>query len=246
MSAVILSSLFASWQRPGAVKNLKISEFDGAVLVDDVHIISVCDHKTGVGGAARLGLKPKLFQRIKQYLTYVRPCMTNGSEIDNVFILPDGKITKLLNLMRFMETELKISIPSATEVRKIGSTAVAKNCTEGEARVVAQQMAHDPRVATQYYQAIRGAKDAKKAFDTLAGVFDGPSTSNVDEQPKLWDSVSNEIVREKFKEYIARGKPPKQSACDGVLKDKTSKQVRDKVRTIITRLADKINNNHYY
>ena len=85
-----------------------------------------------------------------------------------MFILPDGnKISKIANVIRFMEHELSVSIPSATEVRKIGSTGVARHCTEGEARVVARQMSHDPRVSAQYYQAIRGAKDAKTAFPTV-------------------------------------------------------------------------------
>lgn len=67
-------------------------------------------------------------------------------DIDNVFLLPGGKkVVKISNIIRFMESELKVEIPSATEVRKIGATAVAKKCTEGEARVVARQMAHDPR-----------------------------------------------------------------------------------------------------
>ena len=52
-----------------------------------------------------------------------------------------------------MEAELKISIPSAIEV-KIVSTAVAKKCTEGEARVVAKQMLHDIRVSVKFYQAV--------------------------------------------------------------------------------------------
>ena len=32
---------------------------------------------------------------------------------------------------------------------------MAKNCEEKDASIVARQMAHDPRVSAQYYQAIK-------------------------------------------------------------------------------------------
>lgn len=71
---------------------------------------------------------------------------------------------------------MKISIPTPTEVRKIGSTEVAKNCTEAEMRMVARQMSHDPRVAAQYYQHVRGAEHAKKAYDTMESVIQSSSS----------------------------------------------------------------------
>lgn len=63
-----------------------------------------------------------------------------------------------------MQSQLKIDIPSATTVRKIGATAIARSCSESEARIVSRQMAHDPHVSANYYEAIKGAKDAKRAF----------------------------------------------------------------------------------
>ena len=119
-SALALSALFSSWQRPGAVQNLTLKQFENAVLIGDTRIVSVTEHKTGVGGAARLGFNPELYERITEYLSYVRPCMiTMNEDIDYVFILPDGKkIVKLANLIRFMEAELKILIPSATVCQK--------------------------------------------------------------------------------------------------------------------------------
>ena len=65
---------------------------------------------------------------------------------------------------------MQVLIPNPTDVRKLGSTSVDKNCSEEEARIVCKQMAHDPRVAAQYYHAVRGKKDAKKAFDTISAV----------------------------------------------------------------------------
>ena len=85
-----------------------MKEFEKAVMVDGVHVVSVTDHKTRFGGAARLMLDKKLFR----------------------------------NLQYFMEGELYISNPSATEVRRIGATVVARSCFEGKARVVSRQMSH--------------------------------------------------------------------------------------------------------
>lgn len=50
----------AVMQRPAAVKNLILCQFQKAVKVDNVHVASVMDHKTGVGGAARLMFNPDL------------------------------------------------------------------------------------------------------------------------------------------------------------------------------------------
>ena len=50
----------AVMQIPAAVKNLILCQFQKAVKVDYVHVASVTDHKTGVGGAARLMFNPDL------------------------------------------------------------------------------------------------------------------------------------------------------------------------------------------
>lgn len=138
MTALLLSVLFGSWQRPGAVINLKLHQFQNAVKIDEVYVASVLEHKTGIGGAARLMFDERLHNRMMQYLKYVRPCI-DDKECDNIFLMPDGaKVKSVNNLIRFMQNELHIDIPTATKVRKIGATAVARQCTESEARIVAK------------------------------------------------------------------------------------------------------------
>ncbi len=56
MAAVMLSSLYESWQRPGAVCNCLLSEWQKGSLIDDNYVISVTEHKTGLGGTAKLVL----------------------------------------------------------------------------------------------------------------------------------------------------------------------------------------------
>ncbi len=58
---------------------------------------------------------------------------------------------------------------------------------------------------------MRGAKDAKKAVDTLTTCFDDDQ-----QQPPLWDDKSVAILQEKFKDYMARLKaPPRKGGSAG-------------------------------
>lgn len=227
MTAVLLSVLFGSWQRPGAVVNLKLHQFHNALKVDDVYVASVLDHKTGIGGAAKLMFDAKLYGRMNEYLKYIRPAIVSyeNKEVDNVFLMPDGsKVKNVNNLIRFMQNEINIDIPTATQVRKIGATAVARKCTEDEARIVAKQMAHDSRVSAKYYQAVRGAGDAKQAFDTMSKVLET-------EEPLSRLSWDLEEIMTMFSDYIDNYKTPSLNVCHDLMPQVDSKKLQDKVRT---------------
>ena len=109
-----------------------------------------------------------LYNRVNKYIKYIRPRLVDHSEpitSDILFLSPSGQqITNVGHIITFMQSQLKIDISSATTVRKIGATAIARSCSESEARIVSRQMAHDPRVSANYYEA---TKDAKRAFDTM-------------------------------------------------------------------------------
>jgi hypothetical protein len=67
-------------------------------------------------------------------------------------VLPGSKsIDKICNVTRILETKLHVKIPTATTVRKMSSTAVARKCSE---RLVARQLNHDPKTSSNYYQLI--------------------------------------------------------------------------------------------
>ena len=66
MGAVALSILYKSWQRPGVVANLSVSEFEAAVKVEDTFCISVREHKTGLLGPARLLADLDTMTRMRQ------------------------------------------------------------------------------------------------------------------------------------------------------------------------------------
>ena len=225
LSTVMISTVYLSWQRPSAVRNFTIKEFERGSLVEGVYIVNVVDHKTGVGGTAKLMLEKDLKDRIQNYIDYIRPSIDS----EYVFINEDGtQVSKLQNLIRYMSKEVEMNLPSCTAVRKGGATAIASTSSEGEVRVVTRQLAHDPRVHAQYYEAIRGKKETKKAYDVLNNAMEASGG-----EKKLWSDEETKLIREKFKVNIDEEKPPKKKECLGLFPKKTSQQVVDKVKTII-------------
>jgi hypothetical protein len=65
-------------------------------------------------------------------------------------------IEKYSNLHRILEKKLQMALPTATEVRKMGSTEVARKCPEVLRNIVARQMNHDPKISANHYQATKG------------------------------------------------------------------------------------------
>ena len=68
MASLLLTTLFHSWQKPGAVKNLKVSQFQ--TKEGDTYIASVTDHKTGLSGSAKLMFDSFLYNRVNKYIKY--------------------------------------------------------------------------------------------------------------------------------------------------------------------------------
>lgn len=169
MGAVAVSILYRSWQRPGVVSNLTISEFDGAVKEDDTFCISVKNHKTGSLGPARLLADHQTMSRMRQYLKHIRPQLASpGNDIENFFILPNSKlIKKFTNLIKFMEKSLKIEIVTPTMVRKIGATAAVSSCDDATNKLISRQMSHHPTVGANYYEGIKGPHHAISAFKAM-------------------------------------------------------------------------------
>ena len=176
LGAVVVTTLYESWQRPGAVSNCTLEEFQNGSDVDGVLIVLVTEHKTGVGGSAKLMFKKGLKNKVNDYLEYIRP----RSVEDYLFLTVDGKhITKVGNLITYMSKQLGTKLPSATSARKGGATAAAASCSEADVRLVTRQLAHDPRVHNQFYEAIRGKKDAKKAYDTMQELMNSTEIKEV-------------------------------------------------------------------
>jgi hypothetical protein len=82
-----------------------------------------------------------------------------------MFVLPGGKaIEKISNLSRLLAKRLETNVPSATAVRKMGTTAVARVCTRQQLQMVTRNMNHD---AENYYECVRADGDAARMYHTI-------------------------------------------------------------------------------
>ena len=96
--------LFKSWSRPGAVTNLRISEYNNHKVVEnaegDVIVLRVDNHKTGLAGSPKLMLTPADFTRLKAYVDFIRSVMDANQDEPNLLVMPGGKpIQSMHNLM---------------------------------------------------------------------------------------------------------------------------------------------------
>ena len=99
MASVMISIALASAQRPGAVCNYTIQEYENAVLeANNITIIKVRDHKTGgTSGSAKLAAKPVMAKRLLHYYQFIRLQLLDESKLtDKLFILQGSKPIKKL------------------------------------------------------------------------------------------------------------------------------------------------------
>ena len=150
MGVVMVSVVLKSYQRPGAVCNCTVEEYKGAKTIEGISIIKVKDHKTSSKyGTAKLTLDTVLMERLHLYFDYVRPHLAQpGSDITNLFIMPGSqKVTKITNLIRFLENRFDMTIPTCTMARKIGATNAALSLDDPSNTLICKQMSHQPAVS---------------------------------------------------------------------------------------------------
>lgn len=82
-----------------------------------------------------------------------------------------------------------MAIPTATTVRKMGSTAVARKCSVQTQEIVARQMNHDIATSRKHYQATISDRDAAGMYQTIRDLRVG--TESISE---LEDSATTQGV----------------------------------------------------
>ena len=104
-------------------------------------------------------LNDEMKKRCNRYSIILRPLMVKGGEeieCDKFFLIPGGKrVDKLGNLTRILSSMLGQDVPTATTVRKMSSTAVARACTGPIRDLVAKQLHHSTNVAANHYEHVR-------------------------------------------------------------------------------------------
>lgn len=166
--------LYKSWQRPGTVCNATLDELKAAKLVcqdgKTVVIISVAEHKTGREGHAKLLLDLDNYEHLQKYLKYVRPLQDPRHTMPYMIIMTGPK--KLDRMARLIKHKLGnrygLVLPTATRVRKIGSTTVALNVGGGaDATMIHRLLSHTPKTDELHYQAIVGDSHSARAFTSM-------------------------------------------------------------------------------
>lgn len=234
MSIVLVSVKLKSLQRPGAVVNCTMDEYNNATTYDDIMVIKVLDHKTKNSGTAKLTLDSQLMARLKLYVQYIRPQLVEpGHDVNFLFILPGSrKIEKIGNIEKFLERHIKVSVPTSTMARKIGATCAVKNLDYNDHTLINKQMSHSAEVSSKYYEAIRGPRDAAQAFKTMESLRQKCTPAPTRETEEVirmtnprWSEKDAQFVEKKFFKLIHRGITPTLDACRNLGLDKNPKQV---------------------
>ena len=82
--------------------------------------------------------------------------------------IPEGgssRVEKIGPLFDKIEKRYGVTVRTATQVRKSVATRVARECTDGERRVVAKQLSHSTETSSRHYDktnTVRGAADVAK------------------------------------------------------------------------------------
>ena len=137
------SLLYKNWQRPGAIVNATLTEFENANVVrtgdETVFVMKVVDHKTGSKGTANVVVEKTDHARIALYIDTVRKVQNTGNS-SLLFLLTGGR--RVGNLSKALGRLYGLTLPIASRVRKIGATSVALHLDEKDPRLVTRQMSH--------------------------------------------------------------------------------------------------------
>lgn len=215
--------LYRNWARPGAVCNITVEEWmqrtrvieDGKTLV----VARVHNHKTAVHQTAKLTLKPDEEVRVQQYMVRIRPCILEGKQSVYLLMLTGGRrVTNLSRMISTLGMKFGISLPTATQVRKSGASAVAQKygSTSAEGDLIIRQLGHSRHTDAVYYQALTGPRQAAhasllmddlvKETEVIQGEKRGECTSNKKPNPhpkkkkrdRNWSKAEDALLRSLF------------------------------------------------
>ena len=245
------SLLYKNWQRPGAIVNATLTEFDNANVVrtgdETVFVMKVVDHKTGSKGTANLVVEKTDLARITLYIDTVRKVQNTGNS-SLLFLLTGGRrVGNLSSRLKALGRLYGLTLPSASRVRKIGATSVALHLDEKDSRLVTRQMSHSVATNVAYYQAIVGEQHAAAAYKTMSSL----RQPQPEESPKacgtprrrLFSDNESETVKSYFSQNIESESTPTIRQCASFLYthalNRTPKNIQDKVKNLIRNASQK-------
>ena len=120
------SLLYKNWQRPEAITNATMVEFQRSkvVRVSEREVMKVHNHKTATEDPARVVMDKVDHARITLYIDTVRN-LQNTSDSPLVFVLSGGRpVNKLSSRLKAVGRRYGLDLPNASRVRKIGATSI--------------------------------------------------------------------------------------------------------------------------
>ena len=242
------SLLYKNWQRPGAIVNATLTEFENANVVrtgdETVFVMKVVDHKTGSKGTANVVVEKTDHARIALYIDTVRKVQNTGNS-SLLFLLTGGR--RVGNLSKALGRLYGLTLPIASRVRKIGATSVALHLDEKDPRLVTRQMSHSVATNVAYYQAIVGEQHAAAAYKTMSSLRrpqpeESPKACGTPRQ-RLFSDNKSETVKSYFSQNIESESTPTIRHCASFLYthplDRTPKNIQDKVKNLIRNASRK-------
>ena len=193
-----MNILFKNCQRPAAFIEMRYDEYARGSQTKDKYVVNVFQHKTGATRSAKLVLDTTLYNRVNDYLSFVRPHISpwKGFE-DHLFLSLSGKKVNFYSVLSCVEIKLKIPIFTATKVRKLLTTKAASVCRDQDYRLVNKQMSHSTEVAKTYYEFAHGDDEALQAFGIFKTLRSGKLRDvkvRDDEDSSSSSSSSSEVV----------------------------------------------------
>ena len=169
-----------------------------------------------------------------------------------VFVTLDGerRISNANYYIQKLGRHYNIDMPTATRMRKIGSTATVQSCSAAESTLLATHMGHSQPTQQIYYQAITACQHAASAHmlreklrkeSTKPESSDGSSEVEDKSKPqkvrKPFTAAETAAIEESFATSLKDKTTPSRQLCQDFVtatnSDRDPKQIQDKVRNMI-------------
>ena len=264
---LVLAYLFCllayhSWQRPGAVTNATLNEYeamkeergrDGVT----VHVMRVARHKTAREGPAHITITAEDKKLLDRYVQYIRPRCDPYCEVRTVFVTVRGEpVTNMNQLLQWLAVKYGVRVPSCMTLCTVAATACAADLEPKDRLLICSQMGHSEQVHRKYYEKLQTTQQAATAFMLRQRMIeDEESSTNKVEPPKQAPKAKqapkvrhrreyNERELSLIKRWIKEDLKDRPSAtlaeCRSFLKrhpmERTAKNIQDKVAQLQRKL----------
>ena len=169
----------ATGTRPGALKNVLVSDYETSRVSEGNRIILVPKHKRTKDGPAMLSMDPEMQKEMAVFVEKIRPAFANPDE-DKLFInddghgFPEGTIGKRV-VAFFEKSGVTSTRVGHTHLRKYISTQTYKLDDAAKGQTVEKVMSHVAVTKRRCYVRSDCTRTASKAMQVIARVTSNPS-----------------------------------------------------------------------